>query len=234
VVRNVVDAARPRSGERIVEVGCGSGAVIRWLAQYTRGDNPLTAVDVNAYLLREAATQARSEGLAERITFEHGDAETLPLPSESFDVTLSFTVMEELDANRMMAELVRVTRPGGRIGVVVRAVDMQAWLNLDLPPELQRAVEAVPGAGAEEHGCADRSLYRRFVEAGLRDLVMGPQFGSDAAQHSPERLRLFSARIAQGLPAEESRQFREHVRQAVQNDTMVWAEPYHCAVGRKP
>lgn len=233
VVRNVVDAARPAAGERIVEVGCGSGAVIRWLARHTAGANPLTGVDVNQYLLREARSLTEQQGLAEHTTFEPGDAESLPLESASVDVTLSFTVMEEVNAERMMAELVRVTRPGGRIGVVVRATDMSAWLNLDLPDALRRAVDAVPGAGAEADGCADRSLYQRFVAAGLQDLVMGPQYGCDTAQQSPERLRLFAGRIAQGLPPDASREFRDHVRHAADAGTLVWAEPYHCAMGRK-
>ena len=163
------------------------------------GANPLTGVDVNAYLLREATALTRSHGLSEAITFETGDAEALPLASESFDVTLSFTVMEEVDAERMLAELVRVTRPGGRIGVVVRAVDMLPWMNLDLPDDVLRAAARVSGAGADEHGCADASLYRRFVAAGLHDLLMGPQYGADTAARSPERLRLFVGRVAGGL-----------------------------------
>jgi SAM-dependent methyltransferase len=234
VVRNVLEAAQPQPSERIVEVGCGSGAVIRWLARHTDGANPLTGVDVNDYLLREAAALTEQHGLAEHITFEHGNAEKLPLESASYDVTLSFTVMEELNADRMMAELVRITRPGGRIGVVVRAVDMPVWLNLDLTDSLRRAIDAVPGAGAEADGCADRSLYHRFVSAGLQDLVMGPQYGADTAAQSPERLRLFAGRIAQGLPADASREFRDQVRRAAEAGSMVWAEPYHCAVGRKP
>jgi SAM-dependent methyltransferase len=233
VVRNVVDAARPMPGESIVEVGCGSGAVARWLANYVNGANPLTAVDVNAYLLREATALTRSRGLSEAITFEIGDAEALPLASESFNITLSFTVMEELDAERMLAELVRVTRPGGRIGVVVRAVDMLPWLNLDLPDDVLRAAERVSGAGADEHGCADASLYRRFAAAGLRDLVMGPQYGADTAEHSPQRLRLFVGRVAGGLERDAAAQFRDSVKRATSDGTMVWAEPYHCAVGTK-
>jgi SAM-dependent methyltransferase len=233
VVRNVVDTARPQPGEQVLEVGCGSGAVIRWLARHLGSDYPLVGVDVNDYLLREAGNLTRLAGLDTQISFERGDAEALPLPSDSFDVTLSFTVMEEVNADRMLAELVRVTRPGGRIGVVVRATDMLPWLNLDMPDALRRAVDAVPGAGADEHGCSDRSLYARFVAAGLVDLVMGPQFGTDTAARSPERLRLFAARIAQGLPPDESAAFREHVRRAVEANTMVWADPYHCAVGRK-
>jgi ubiquinone/menaquinone biosynthesis C-methylase UbiE len=233
VVRNVVGAARPAPGEHILEVGCGSGAVARWLATHTQGANPITAVDVNAYLLREAVALTQAAGLGERINFQAGDAEQLPLPTDAFDVTLSFTVMEEVDADRMLAELVRVTRPGGRVGVVVRATDMSPWFNLELPDELRRAAEAVPGAGADEHGCSDASLYRRFRSAGLRDLVMGPQLGPDSAERSPDRQRLFTARIAQGLPPAQMRQFREAAARAVDEGVMVWAEPYHCAVGVK-
>ncbi|MBV9597100.1 MAG: class I SAM-dependent methyltransferase [Chloroflexi bacterium] len=234
VVQNVVDAARPGAGESIAEIGCGSGAVARWLAHHTGGANPITAVDVNAYLLREAAALSESDPTAQRITYRQGDAQALPIPSDSFDVTLTFTVMEELDADRMLAELVRVTRPGGRVGVVVRAVDMLPWINVDLPDEVRRAAERVAGAGADEHGCADASLYRRCASAGLRDLVMGPQYGADTAQRSPERLRFFAGRIAGGLAAEDARLFRDSVRRATSDGTMVWAEPYHCAVGTRP
>jgi SAM-dependent methyltransferase len=231
VVRAVVDAAEVRPHERVAEIGCGSGAVARWLAQHTGG--AVTAVDVNDYLLREARALAEAAGLGERITFEHGDAEGLPMPSESFDVTLSFTVMEEVDADRMLAELVRVTRPGGRVGVVVRATDMRPWINLPLEPRLMSRVEGVAGAGAADHGCSDASLYRRVRDAGLRPLLLGPQLAPDRADRSPERLRFFAGRVAQGLEADDAQAFRAAVRRAVDAGTMLWAEPYHCAVAAK-
>jgi SAM-dependent methyltransferase len=234
VVRQVVDACRPAPGESIVEIGCGSGAIARWLARYVEGANPITAVDVNAYLLREAEALTRSAGLENAIAYSIGDAEALPLPSASFDVTLSSTVMEEVNADRMLAELVRITKPRGRIGVVVRAIDMAPWMNVDLPPEVRHAAERVAGAGADENGCADASLYGRFVAAGLRDLIMGPQYGADTGQRSPDRLRLFVGRVAQGLSADDARQFRDGVKRATTAGSMVWAEPYHCAVGTRP
>jgi SAM-dependent methyltransferase len=234
VVRTVVDACQPAPGESIVEVGCGSGAIARWLARYVDGANPITAVDVNAYLLREAEALTRAAGLGDAMVYSVGDAEALPLPSATFDVTLSSTVMEEVNADRMLAELVRVTKPGGRIGVVVRAIDMVPWINIDVADELRRAAERVPGAGAEADGCADASLYRRFAAAGLGNLIMGPQYGADTAERSPERLRLFVGRVAQGLSAEDARQFRDGVKRATGEGSMVWAEPYHCAVGTRP
>jgi len=231
VVRNVLEAARPQPGEKLLEVGCGSGAVARHLAQWTGADNPITGIDVNTYLLREAANLTRQQGLSARIAYQVGDAQSLPLPDAAFDVTLSFTVMEEVDADRMLAEMVRVTRPGGRIGVVERAVDMAPWFNLELTEDVRRAVHAVGGAGKEDDGCADASLYRRFVAAGLHDLVMGPQYGGDTAARSPERLRMVSGRIGQGLAPGAAQEFREAVKRATSAGTMVWAEPYHCAVG---
>jgi SAM-dependent methyltransferase len=234
VVRSVVEAADVQPGQTILEVGCGSGAVARWLARYTAGANPISAVDVNDYLLREAFSISREQGLSDQITFEHGDAEGLPTPSESVDVTVSFTVMEEVDADRMLAEMVRVTRPGGRVGIVVRATDMRPWINLSLPPALQATVESTGGAGAADLGCSDASLYRRFVGAGLQPLVMGPQLAPDRAQDSPDRLRLFVGRIAQALDDEQARAFRAAVARAVEDGTMLWAEPYHCATAVKP
>jgi ubiquinone/menaquinone biosynthesis C-methylase UbiE len=49
---------------------------------------------------------------------QEGNAEALPFPANQFDVTVACTVLEEGDANRMLAELVRVTKPGGRVGVI--------------------------------------------------------------------------------------------------------------------
>jgi SAM-dependent methyltransferase len=233
VVRAVVDAAAVRPNERVAEIGCGSGAVARWLARHLAG-NLITALDVNGYLLREAAALTRADGLAERITFQEGDAEALPLASETFDVSLSFTVMEEVNAERMLAEMVRVTRRGGRVGVVVRATDIRPWINVPLEPRLMSTVESVSGAGTAELGCSDASLYQRFRDAGLQPIMLGPQLAPDRAEHSPERLRLFAGRIAQALPADDARAFRAAIRQAVEDGTMLWAEPYHCALAIKP
>jgi hypothetical protein len=141
--------------------------------------------------------------------------------------------MEEVDADRMLAEMIRVTKPGGRVAIVVRATDMRPWLDLPVRSELLAAIEAVPGAGAADLGCSDASLYRRFRESGLRPLLMGPQLAPDRVDESPERLRFFAGRIAQGLNGSDAQEFRAAVRQAADNGTMAWAEPYHCATAIK-
>jgi SAM-dependent methyltransferase len=121
VVRMLLDAVRVRPGEIILEVGCGSGVVLRELARRTAGANPIIGIDINPYLRREAMSLAAGEGLADKIIFQEGRAEALPLESSTVDIALSCTVMEEGDADRMLIELVRVTpsrpqRRGARAG----------------------------------------------------------------------------------------------------------------------
>src|SRR4030095_1470580 len=106
-----------------------------------------------------AEALARKEGLEGAVDFREGSAEALPFPDDSFDVTMSMTVIEEVDAQQMLAEMVRVTRPGGRVAVIARAMDMPFLINLPLQAELQAKVGA-PGVlgSVAARGCADAGL----------------------------------------------------------------------------
>jgi len=150
VVRSVLDEVSLHPGDSILEVGCGSGVLSRWLAHRTHHANPIVALDLNDYLLREARALAAKEGLSKAISFRNGNAERLPFPDDSFSVTLAFTVLEEGHADRMLAEMVRVTKPGGYVAVIVRSVDMGWTVNLDLPPTLKAKVEAPIGSVASD------------------------------------------------------------------------------------
>ncbi|MBI4525769.1 MAG: methyltransferase domain-containing protein, partial [Deltaproteobacteria bacterium] len=108
VVRSLVDETRLRPGQTVLEVGCGSGVILRWLARHTNGANPITGVDINPYLLREAAAVVRKEGIESIIQLREGNGEALPFEDSRFDVTMACTVMEEGNADRMLAEAVRV------------------------------------------------------------------------------------------------------------------------------
>src|SRR4051812_12506110 len=166
--RSLVDLIAPQPGEAILDVGCGSGALDRLLAKRLGSANPITAIDVNPYWLREAEALAAEEGLAGAIRFEPGNAEALPFADGSFDAIFSVTVIEECDADRAIAEMMRVARPGGRIGIIVRATDLPQWWTLDLPEPLRRRVTPPPQSVAG-NGVADAGLYGRMRRAGLAD-----------------------------------------------------------------
>ena len=128
---------------------------------------------MNGYFLREAAALAKVEGLDDSITFGHGNAEDLPFDDNSFDVVMSHTVMEECNAEKMLAQMIRVAKPGGRVAVMVRATDQRSLWNMPLDDAVREIVEApVPSVSAD--GCADVSLYRRFAQSGLGDLRLFP------------------------------------------------------------
>ena len=232
IVENVIDEVALRPREHVLDVGCGSGVLDRWLATRTQRANPITSVDVNRYLLREADALVRKSGLEDVITLREADAEALPFDDASFDVALSMTVMEEGDAERMLAELVRVTRPGGRVAAVVRGDDCAALLTLQLRSELRAKAERAPAAGAVPRGCADASLYRRFHDAGLRDVRCLPQF---AVYDDPRSVmaQYLQTRILATLGPDEAEEWRAAAAKAEAAHAFLLGIPHHCAVGTK-
>lgn len=234
MVRNLMEEAQLQPGETIVEVGCGTGVLDRWLAHYTRGENHITGVDINGYLLREGTALAQKEGLEGVIQFREGNAEGLPFPDQHFDVTMSVTVMEEVDATKMLAEMVRVTKPGGRVAAIVRACDRPFLINLPLRAALQRKVEEpsswAPAAGPR--GCADASLYRHFHDVGLTQVKMFPQLATLDAS-ATVFMQFLQDLLLPTLSQEEAREWQTARAQAEAEGTFFIAWPHHCAVGTK-
>lgn len=232
VVGNLLDAAHLQPGEVVLEVGCGTGVLDRWLTRRTGGANRIVAMDVNRFLLQEAAALARQEGVEHLIEFREGSAEALPFPDNSFDVTMSSTVIQRVDADRMVAEMARVTKPGGRVAIVGHAHDMPQWINLPLRADLKARIEA-PGwhdTSSHAQGCDEASLYRRMHQVGLAHIKMFPQF---AAFDGLSRLRQLQATIMPTLGPADTQAWQAALAQAAAEGTFFIANPFHCAVGTK-
>jgi SAM-dependent methyltransferase len=187
---------------------------------------------VNRYLLREATALAVQEGLQDVITFREGDGEALPFPDNYVSVALSFTVLEEGNADRMLAEIVRVTKPGGRVAAMVRALDIPWVVNAPLRPEVKSKAQT-PRGFVGPQGCADASLYRRFHEAGLTHVQMWPQFAVFDQPHTPQAQFAWGA-ILGVLNDAETEEWHVAIAQALADGTYFIAQPFHCAVGIKP
>jgi len=105
------DFARVRDGGRILDVGCGTGALVRTVAKMTRSSQ-VVGIDPAQSFVDYARTQSDDP----RITFQYGDAMDLPFSAASFDQTLSLLVMMFIpQPEKAAAEMRRVTRPGGTI-----------------------------------------------------------------------------------------------------------------------
>ena len=231
-VGSLIAAAEVQPGESILEVGCGTGVLCRWLARETGGRNPVSGVDVNAYFLREAAEIARREGMADTVSFREGSAEELPFDDDSLDVVFSSTVIQRVNADRMLPELARVTKPGGRVAVLGHAHDMNRWVNLPLSPALKSRIESPPWVDDRGHpqGCDDATLYRKFASLGLTNLKMYPFISTFS---DPTRLQFLQGGILPTLNAAEAAEWRAAVAQAEADGTFFISTPFHCAVGTK-
>lgn len=152
-------------GQSVLDVAAGSGNAA--LAAARRGAR-VTATDFVPQLLDAAARRADVEGL--HLDTREADAQSLPFTDGQFDVVLStFGVMYAPDQSRAAAELLRVCRPGGRIGLT-------AWT----PDSVMAATQAIAGRYAPfppvpgvrspiEWG--NEARVRELLGSGTRDLT---------------------------------------------------------------
>ena len=109
----LAEAVDIRAGERVLDVAAGNGnatlAAARRFAE-------VTSTDYVPALLDKSAVRAKAEGL--NVTYRVADAEQLPFPDRSFDAVVStYGVMFAPNHARSASEMMRVVRPGGRIGL---------------------------------------------------------------------------------------------------------------------
>jgi len=112
--------------ERVLDVGCGRGLLLVGAAQRLT-DGRAIGVDrwmrgaVSGNHQEEALRNAAVEGVADRVEVQDGDARKLPFSDASFEVVISNFVLHEMDTGadreRMLREIARVLRPGGRIAL---------------------------------------------------------------------------------------------------------------------
>jgi ubiquinone/menaquinone biosynthesis C-methylase UbiE len=232
MVHTVLDVMNPAAGETLLEVGAGSGAIARIAARHKTSIGPMTAADINEFLLGEAKALAQRDGLDERIAFASGNAESLPFDDASFDHAFSVTVLEECDADLALGELLRVVKPGGRAGVIVRALDMPYPWNVEVTEEIRRKIELAPALVGPK-GVADRSVYARMSKAGFKDLTCFPMLSSFDQIGGPFWAYLESRALSR-LTEGEAELFRTAMAQAREAGVLFCSCPHHCVVGRRP
>ncbi|MGA9416395.1 MAG: methyltransferase domain-containing protein [Terriglobales bacterium] len=114
VTEALVEYARPIPGMHVLDLASGTGEPGISLAQRVCPKGSITAVDQSAELLEVAAERARKKELV-NFTTQQADAHQLPFANHSFDLsTCRFGVMFFSDAQRALAELRRVLKPGAR------------------------------------------------------------------------------------------------------------------------
>jgi SAM-dependent methyltransferase len=118
------EALEPAPGERILEVGPGTGYYTLDVADWVKPDGEVDVLDVQQEMLDHTMRRAGERGLA-NVTPTRSDATSMPYEDESFDGAYLVTVLGEIpDQDAAIRELARVLKPGGRLVVGELAGDL--------------------------------------------------------------------------------------------------------------
>jgi ubiquinone/menaquinone biosynthesis C-methylase UbiE len=156
--RRLLDVLAPAPGERILDLGAGTGYYALDVARAVAPGGTLEAFDLQPEMLADLAARARAAGV-ENVGTTAGDATALPYPDASFDAVYLVTVLGEIpDQDRALGEVRRVLRPGGRLVVGELAGDP----HMVTPGALRRRAEAA-GLRFERRAGSALGFFARFA-----------------------------------------------------------------------
>lgn len=106
---------RPKKGEHILDVAGGTGDIAFRLRNATDLNSPITVCDINQEMLNEGKARAINTGYFENFDWVRGNAESLPLPDNTYDIyTIAFGLRNVTHIDKALKDAVRVLKPGGR------------------------------------------------------------------------------------------------------------------------
>jgi arsenite methyltransferase len=126
VWRQILDDLQMRGDERLLDVGCGRGAVLlmaagRLTTGHATGIDLWRRQDQSGNAMEATRKNADAEGVADRVSLETADMTALPFAAGSFDLILSSLAIHNVPGqdkrDRAIEEIVRVLRPGGRVAI---------------------------------------------------------------------------------------------------------------------
>jgi ubiquinone/menaquinone biosynthesis C-methylase UbiE len=157
-----------QSGDRVLDVGCGTGIVARRAAQQVGDDGAVVGIDLNEGMLDVARTT--SAEIDPAIAWRQGDATALPFDDGSFDAVGCQQVLQFVpDPGDALREMGRVLAPGGRLGVGVLR-------SLEFNPAYARLAEALASHVGDEAAEMMRSPFSAWSASDLRSLVQESGF----------------------------------------------------------
>jgi demethylmenaquinone methyltransferase/2-methoxy-6-polyprenyl-1,4-benzoquinol methylase len=153
-----IEIARPRPGERVLDVAAGSGDLAEALARRVAPGGEVWLTDLNRRMLERGRDRMLDAGLLAPAV--QCDAERLPFPSAHFDcVTVGFGLRNMTRKDAALAEMARVLKPGGRLVVLEFS---KVWKPLEPAYDLY-SFRVLPWLG--ERVAGDAAAYKYLAES---------------------------------------------------------------------
>lgn len=154
-------------GEHVLDLRCGIGRDLVRMAPLVGPSGSVTGLETYDAVVEAARQRVAQEGLT-NVRVLRADAGPLPFPDDAFDVVHTERVLGvDGDPEALVAEIVRVTRPGGRI-VCCEIDSGDRFIDFDEMDLVEKVY--VRGGGFSRHPYMGRQLFRRFRRAGLTDV----------------------------------------------------------------
>ncbi len=214
--------------QEVLEVGCGIGVGPAYIAK--RFGCQVMAMDISEKMLSWARERARREGVADRVAFRKASVSKLPFEDDRFDAVIVESVLAFVeDKEAAIRELIRVTKPGGYVGL-----NETYWTELPPPELLSYSLDIGPAIITEAEWRAvweATALEARTIQ--VQDL--------EAKQELRDRIKWIGWRSI--LPAWgrviklllTNRRSRDAIKQQLDTPTELAKRPgYALFVGRKP
>ncbi|MGZ8957319.1 MAG: methyltransferase domain-containing protein [Methylosarcina sp.] len=156
-------------GDHVLDIGCGPGTDVLNLAERISSNGMVTGFDYDGMMLNKAMLVIRDKRLSRCVSLIQGDSAALPFQDNNFDSCRSERLfMHLVEPGKTLSEIIRVTKPGGRIVIV--DTDWSS-LSIDNPlPRVERALSDYRINHVLKNGYSGRSLYRQFKEHQLSDI----------------------------------------------------------------
>lgn len=222
-------------GLQALDAGTGTGEDAQEMAKLVAPGGSVVGLDFSQIMIDEAQRRAQDARLP--LHFVQGDIQRLPFADASFDRCYADRIFVHLpDPQLALAELVRVTRPGGLILVVDGDHETQV---LDSPyPEVTHRFFRFRNAGMRQPDIGHR-LYALFKNAGLLDVQVEPlaRLTTDYEMIRPVAHHIEGMRLAQEysvVTAEEAEQWILAFEEAIRSGRFFHAIMWFITIGRKP
>jgi ubiquinone/menaquinone biosynthesis C-methylase UbiE len=232
--RGVFDALEVAAGDRVLDVGCGTGGGVRALAARFPEVGRVVGADKSETMLAEARSRTGEAGAG--VEFVVADAHELPFPDASFDSAYSLRVFEIIgEPRRALAEMARVLAPGGRL--VVNGPDVDSWTIDAADRDVTRKI-LHHACDFETNGWVGRQLPAWCKELGLDDVRVAA-IGLCVTEFEPVYdlcLRAFAARaVAAGVVTDEAvARWVEDLRERDRKGLFFSSQMLFRVTGRKP